>query len=228
MQAGDCAAFLDAALMQNITKRWTTMSELKTMKADKREVTSKGAIKQLRRDGYMPCSISQKGEDAISISLRQDELKKSIAQNGMTSVYTLKLGRKSMPVMVREIQRAPLTREWLHVTFQKISLTEETTAELPIIIIGGDTVVHNGLEVLTHLDTLPVRGLPTDFPPSVNIDVTEMEAGQQITVADLKLPEGITCELDNDRLVVGVAYPKVQAEEESDEQTDAPEGETAE
>lgn len=202
------------------------MSELRTLKAEQREQNSKGAVKQLRRDGFMPCSISQKGEDALSIALRQDELKKSIAKNGLTSVYTVKLGKSSLPVMVREIQRAPLTREWLHVTFQKISLTEETTAELPVVVLGGDTAMHNGFEVLVHLDTLPVRGLPTAFPPAVEIDVSEMEAGQHVSVADVKLPEGIVCELDADRLVVGLTHPKVQTEEVAEETTEEVAAET--
>lgn len=203
------------------------MSEQIVLKADKRDLTSKGAVKQLRRDGYLPCNVSQKGEDALCISLRQDELKRAIAKNGLAGVYTIKLGRKSLPVMLREIQRAPLTREWLHATFQKISLTEETTAELPVVIIGADTITYNGLEVLTHIDTLLVRGLPTDFPASIDIDISELEAGQQITVADLELPKGLVCELDSDRQIVGVAYPRAQAEDEEESATEEDGGATA-
>lgn len=198
------------------------MNESTRLTIEKRDTgASKGAKKKLRREGFVPGSISKKGGEAFSFSVRKDELAKALNANGMSSVYTLSDDQKNeFAVMVREVQQAPLTREWLHVNFQEISLTEETTAEISINLIGRDELQHRGLEVLQQLDSVQLQGLPGDFPPSIEIDVSKMEAADQVSVADLELPEGITAVTESDRQVLSVSYPRLAEEEEStDEET---------
>ncbi len=193
------------------------MTKPNTLGISLREPTTKGGIKQLRRDGRLPCSMSYKGTDSLSFSVSRDEFRKAINQFGMTGIYTLKLDAKtSYPAMVRDIQYAPVSREWLHITFQRVSLTEETRADIAINIIGKDDVQYAGFELLQQLETVLVRGLPTDFPPAIDIDVSQMKAGDQVTVADLALPEGLSVETEPDRLILSVSYPRVQAEEEAE------------
>lgn len=202
------------------------MSETNKLSIQKRERSSKGAMNQLRREGYLPGSISQKGSDAISFSIKKDEFRKALNANGMSAVYMLQADKKTAyPAMVREIQYAPMTRDWLHVTFQLVSLTEETTAEVPFLLVGRDDVTHRGFELLQQLETLLVKGLPGKFPSHIEINVSEMEPGSQVTVADLTLPEGIAAETDADRLILSVSYPRVQAEDTpAEESAEATEG----
>lgn len=190
------------------------MSKSAKLTIQTRERTSKGAIKQLRREGFLPGSINEKGKDAISFSVKKDDLRRALLTHGMSSVYTLAVDKKTAySAMVREIQYAPVTREWVHITFQIVSLTEETTAEIPIVLNGRDDVTYNGFELLQQLETLSLRGLPMDFPTAIELEVAAMEPGQQITVADVQLPEGISCDTEADRLILSVSYPKVRAEE---------------
>lgn len=193
------------------------MDKVTKLSIKKREPGTKGAMNQLRKSGFLPGSISQKGSDAIGFSVRKDELRKALNVNGTSAVYMLEVDKKtSYPVMVREIQYAPLTRDWLHVTFQLVSLTEETTADVPVVLIGRDDVIYNGYELLQQLETLVLRGLPGQFPASIDINVSELTPGDQITVANLTLPEGIVCETEEDRLILSVSYPRVQEETSKD------------
>lgn len=192
------------------------MKKKGTLSVSPRERSSKGAIKQLRREGFLPCSMSVKGEDSLSFSVSKDEFRKALNELGMSGIYTLQVDKKSAyPAMVREIQYAPMTRDWLHVNFQRVSLTEETTAEIQLNVIGRDDVIHAGFELLQHTESVLVRGLPTHFPQAIDIDVSEMTAGDQVTAADLKLPKGLACETEPDRLLLNVSYPRVQAVEET-------------
>ena len=205
------------------------MNESAKLTIVKRERSSKGDMNKLRQDGYLPGSISIKGQDAVMFSVRRDEFRRALHANSISSVYMLAFDEKtSYPAMIREIQYAPVTKDWLHVTFQFVSLTEETTAEIPFEIVGRDTVLHNGYELLQQLETLLVRGLPTDFPASIVVEVSEMEPGSQVTVADLKLPEGITAETEEDRLILAVSYARVQEEAEAAEDETAEEEAAAE
>lgn len=194
------------------------MSKAAKLSITLREKSSKGAVKQLRREGQLPGSISRKGEDAVSFSISRDELRRALAQGGTSAVYMLQAGKKaSYPAMVREIQYAPMTRDWLHVTFQAVSMTEETTAEVPFVLLGRDDVTHAGYELLQQLETLHVRGLPGDFPPSIEIDVSAMAPGDQVVVADLKLPAGIVAQTEEDRLILSVSHPRIRVEDEVEE-----------
>lgn len=193
------------------------MNESAKLSITKRERSSKGVMNQLRQDGFLPGSIDVKGQDAVSFSIRRDEFRKALHANGISSVYMLELEDTTYPAMIREIQYAPVTKDWLHVTFQFVSLTEETTAEIPFEIVGRDEVIYKGYELQQQLETLLVRGLPTAFPSSIVVEVAEMEPGAQVTVADLKLPEGITSETEDDRLIVAVSYARIAEEETADE-----------
>jgi large subunit ribosomal protein L25 len=201
------------------------MDNTATLAITKREKGSKGAMNQLRRDGFLPASISRKGEESVSFSMRKEEFRKAIIAHGMSGIYTLKGDKKTnFTAMIREIQYVPGSYDYLHITFQAISLTEETTADIHLHIHGRDALHHNGFELLQQLDSLHLKGLPGDFPPSIEIDVTGMEPGSQITVADVEMPKGLTCLTEADRLVLSVSYPKIH-EEETTQEEEAAEGE---
>ncbi len=194
------------------------------IKIQHREPMSKGGIKSLRKEGLLPASISARGEDSLSFSIKKDELMKSLSQNGRMAVFKLTLGRKVYNAMLKEVQYAPVTRECLHVTFQHIDLDVETKADVFIKPLGREDVLHKQLEFLQHLDTLPVTGLPGDIPNTIDIDVSHMEAGDNLTVADVSLPEGIATDMEPDRVIFTVSHPRIQEEPEAEAEA---EGEVA-
>lgn len=206
------------------------MSQQVILKVDGREPDSKRGNRRLRREGILPGSISIRGEDAVSLAIRRDELQRALSKSGMSAVFNLQLDDKdSYTVMVKELQSAPITGELLHVTFQQVSLTEETRAEVAIRAEGKPSLEHKRLEYLQHLDYLPVRGLPQNIPNSIDIEVGDMEAGDNVLVSDLEMPEGVETDMDLDRLVFTVSLPRLEVEEEVEEDEDAlAEGEDAE
>jgi len=196
------------------------------IKIEAREPMSKSGVKNLRKSGYLPASMSARGEDSLSFSIKQDDLTRSLNRNGRMAVFRLALGRKTYNAMLKEVQYAPVTRECLHVTFQRIALDEVTKADVAVRPLGREDIAHRKLEFLQHLDTLPVAGLPTDIPNAIEVDVSQMEAGDNLTVQDLTLPEGITTDLEPDRVIFTVSHPRTQ-EEAPAEAADGAEDEAA-
>jgi large subunit ribosomal protein L25 len=203
------------------------MNESIKLMITKRDKGSKGAMNKLRKEGFVPGSISRKSNESISFSVKKDEISKVLSANGMSSIYTLQADKKTAyTAMVREIQYAPVSREWLHVTFQLVSLTEETTADISLHLKGREELLHKGFELLQQLESLQIKGLPGDFPASIDIDVSNMEPGDQVTIADLTLPKGITSLTESERLILSVSHPKLR-EEETVEEQETPDGEKA-
>lgn len=190
------------------------METTETIKVTGRNSMTKGEVKRMRREGVVPASISIRGQEAVSIGVRKDELQRFLQRKGTTSVVQLELDKDtSYTAMVREIQHAPLTREWLHVTFQHVSMSEETTAFVPLLVHGRDAVSRQGLEGSVQLDAVEVRGLPGNLPAHIEVDVSAMTAGDSLYVRDLTLPEGIAWVTEEDRLVFSVSHPRAQETE---------------
>lgn len=202
------------------------MNESAKLAIAKRAKGSKGAMNRLRKDGFLPGSLSRRGAEAVSFSVRRDEFRKALHENGMSGIYILQMDKKTAyPAMVREIQYVPGSEDFLHVTFQLVSLSEETTADIHVHIKGRDELHHNGFEFLQQLDSLRLKGLPGAFPSVINVDVSKMAPGDQVTVAEVELPEGLACLTEPDRLIVSVHHPKVheeKTEEEPAEEAAAP------
>jgi large subunit ribosomal protein L25 len=201
------------------------MNESAKLTITKRAKGSKGAMNRLRKEGFLPGSLSRKGDEAVSFSVRKDEFGKALRAHGMSGIYTLQLDKKTAySAMVREIQYVPGSADYLHVTFQLVSLTEETTADIHVHVKGRDELHHNGYEFLQQLDSLHLKGLPGAFPSVLNVDISKMVPGDQVTVAEVELPEGLTCLTEPDRMIVSVHHPKVHEEKAEEEPAEA--GET--
>ena len=68
------------------------------------------------------------------------------------------------------------------------------------------------VEAIHH--EIEVRCLPKDLPESIEIDVTSLEVGQGIHVREIKFPEGVSCHLGGDVVIVMCEEPKVEVEPE--------------
>ncbi len=204
------------------------MSEKVTLTIEKRKKEGEVTNKQLRRAGYIPAVINSKGKDSISVKIKRDELVKNISKHGKNYLFTLDLGGKdTYAAMIKDMQYSPVRRDLLHVDFQHVSLDTEIKINLGVRVIGREAVEHKRLLIMQQLDEIPVRGLPQDIPESVEIDVTEFEAGDKVSVEDITLPKGITAEIEGDTLILSVREPKMVEETEEGAEEQAAETEAA-
>jgi large subunit ribosomal protein L25 len=196
------------------------MAVTATIKVEKRTDINSRANKRLRKTGYLPGNIYGKNIESVPVTVKKDELKKSLIKNGRAAVFNLTIeGEEPYNVMVKEIQHAPLTGEMLHVDFQKISLTEEVKADVSISIVGKESIEAHKWVLIRQMDIIPVKGLPQDIPNLIEIDVAQLQLGDNIFVSDVQFPEGIVPDIDLEQLIVSVSEPKTQEEETDSEET---------
>lgn len=197
------------------------------LKIEQRPVVSARENKKLRNAGLIPGNIYGKGVMSVPIAVRKDELRRCLVRYGRSAVIKLDMdGGKAYTVVIKEVQNEPVNGGYLHVDFQQISLKEELKTEVMIKIIGKEYLEGNKLFVNHQMDTIPVRGLPQLIPNAIEIDVTEMQIGDNIYVKDIKLPEGVALEIDSELLVLAVNEPKKRDTEQEEVQTQENEGES--
>ncbi len=187
------------------------MQETAIMNIETRSSTSKGANKLLRRNGYLPGNIFGRGVESISIAVKKDDFRKSIKEFGRNAVFKLVApNNEAYTVMTKDIQVAPIINEISHLDFQLVSLSEEIKQEVAIKIIGTEFLEAKRLLLNSHVDLITVNGLPHDIPHDIEIDVANMVSGDSILFKDLKLPKGITSDLDPELKIISVKGTRKQ------------------
>ncbi|WMJ76137.1 MULTISPECIES: 50S ribosomal protein L25 [unclassified Sedimentibacter] len=200
------------------------MSELGVIKIKKRENTNSRESKKLRKNGFVPASISCKGKDSVSVYLRTDELKKSVNKYGRYALFKLSIENEdTITGMVKDIHYSPIKGELLNVDLQEVSMSEEIKADLPVRLKGVEKLELRKLMALSQLDVIRVKGLPQDIPDEITIDVSNINGIENINVADVDFPKGIVPEINLEQCVISIVEAKRQAsvEPEPDEDTES-------
>jgi large subunit ribosomal protein L25 len=184
-----------------------------------REATGKGAARKLRATGRIPGVCYGKSQ-AQPITLDPRALDRLIRRSaaGVNTLIDLKVegggnfdGKK---VLLKEMQRDPVTSVPLHADFLAVDLTHTIDVAVPIRISGIAPGVTIGGGILDQvLREVHLECLPDSIPEEIVADVTQLEIGMSIHIRDLSLPEDVKLLSDGDLSVVSVATPKAVEEE---------------
>jgi large subunit ribosomal protein L25 len=189
------------------------------LKAANREIKGK-KTRTLRHSGITPANLYGHGIDSLPIQIDTKQLKLTLAQTGKTDLISLIIGDSKAPkrVLVRDIQRNPLTDEPLHVDFYQVKMTEKLKADIPLVFVGEAPVLKKKNVSLLHLmDTLHVEALPDALPHNLEVDLSVLEeTDQAIHVKDVAIDDGVTLLSDPELMVVKVTETRKEAMEEQE------------
>lgn len=178
------------------------------LKIEKREKPNSRTSKKLRKDGYLPGSISCGGKDSVSVSVKAEDLRKVLTSYGRNALFKLSMNDVSVTGMVKDIQLSPVKGEMLHVDFQEVSLNEEIRADIAVVLKGAEALEHKKLMPLRQLDVIAVKGLPQDIPNDIAIDVSNIDKVENVYLKDVNFPDGITPEGDPELVVISIVETK--------------------
>ena len=202
---------------------------------DARQAQGK-ANKRLRREGFVPGVVYGKGEGSTSVQLEAKAFEILYRAAGRTSMVKLTLpGDKAVKsAFIKSVQRNPISGQAIHVDFYVVNLTQEMESEIPLVFTGeAPAVEESGGTLLTSLNAIRVKALPSDIPHQVDVNVsTLVNLDVAIHVRDLSLNrDAVTVLTDADELVAKVMPPRVEEEPEVEavaEGEEGAEGEAAE
>ena len=187
------------------------------IRVDARTVTGK-QTKRLRASGIVPGVLFGKIAGSVPVQLDAKALDQLYRQAGRTSVVKIAVGdgATETSAVIKSLQRHPLTGRALHVDFFALDLTHEMTVDVPLSFNGeAPGVEATGGFLLTSLDHLRMKALPSDMPQQISVDLTplvDLEAA--IHVSDLPIPDNVTVLNDPEELVARVMPPRVEEEPE--------------
>jgi large subunit ribosomal protein L25 len=167
------------------------------------EIGTTGA-KKARREGRIPGALYGHG-DAQAIAVDAKTLNELLTSGGQSHIVEATIGGKKESVLLREVQRDPITHRPIAADFQRVSSTEAIYASVPIVTVGVAPGVKEGggvMDVVTH--ALEVRGPAGSLPEHFELDVTALNVNDHITAGDVKLPAGFTLITPAETVVVAV------------------------
>jgi large subunit ribosomal protein L25 len=207
--------------------------ELK-LKAEKREESGKGAARKLRAAGRVPAVLYGHGVGPIAVSVDAKDLFHILHGSAGTNVLVdLQVDGAQHLSLPREIQRDHVRGRYLHVDFLAVRRDETVTVSVPVHVVGESPGVKAGGVIEHHLWELQVECLPGDVPDGINADVSKLQVGDSLRVADLTPPRGVSVLTPLEESVVSVVIPQVRVVEEVEavaeegEEVAAEEGEAA-
>ena len=202
------------------------MAQQVKLKAEKRTVVGRNAIKKIKSQGLVPGVIYGSQAEPLPLQVEARALTNVLAHALSEHVLVeLEIADGSQSTnrlaLIQEVQHHPLRPELLHVDFHAVSATEKITSEVPIEAVGDALGVRTFGGLLEHsLRTLEVECFPQDLPEIVRIDVTNLNIGESLHVRDIPLPSGVEALTDADLTVVSVVASRVG--EEVTEAAEAP------
>ena len=196
------------------------MSEEIRLSVNRRESVGKKAAKRARREGNIPGVYYFHGQEAIPISMNAKAAIAALSSD--SSVIGLDAGDgKSLPSIVREVQRDPITGKPLHIDFLGVKLDEMVTIEVPVHLVGTAIgVKEKGGTLQFTQRAIEIECLPLDIPEAIEIDVSHLDIHDSITAADIKV-ENAKILTENAAVIVSVLPPRL--EEEITEEAEASE-----
>lgn len=170
------------------------MTDSTVITALPREVIGK-ANRRLAKDGLIPAVVYGPGRETIPVSLKRHEFDKFVHSHaGSPGLLELHIEGTAKPVdtMVRQVQRGAIKGEILHVDLLAIRLDRPIQATVALHFVGDAPGVKEGGLMLHEIREVTVEALPAKLPDFIDVDMSGMEIGSTMTVADIVVPKGVT------------------------------------
>jgi large subunit ribosomal protein L25 len=193
--------------------------------AEVRSGTGKGVARKLRASGRVPGILYGHRMEPVALTVDSRSLYHVLHTGAGSNVLVdLVIDGKTHLAMPREIQQNHIKGQLVHVDFLAVNRNETIAIDVPIREVGEAPGVKAGGVVEHHLFELHVECLPRDVPEAIDVDVSRLELGDALRVADVQAPDGVTILSNAEDSMLAVVVPAVlrtEAELETPEEVAA-------
>ncbi len=198
------------------------------LKAETRKTKGNSPARALRREGKVPAVLYGPKTEPSMLTLQAYDLEVAMKKGGLgRTVFDLVVddGAGSRPVMIKEMQRHPLSNAMLHVDLYEVSMDRKIRVRVPVIATGKAVGVENGGVLQIIRRELEVYCLPNEIPANVTIDVTNLDVGNAVHVEDIPMPGNVEFPHETNFTILTVSATR--REMEAGAEGEAAEGEVA-
>lgn len=170
-----------------------------------------GASRRLRRAGQTPGIVYGGTAAPVNVALDHNALYHALKKETFhSSILDLELDGKVEQVLLRDFQVHAYKQLVLHVDFQRVDASQKLHTKVPLHFVNGDVSpavkLHAG--IISHVASeLDVSCLPGNLPEFIEVDLSKLDVGQSLHLADLKLPNGVTAVTQENLTIATATVP---------------------
>jgi len=196
-----------------------------------REDLGSRRTRRLRSQGLVPGVLYGKGH-ARAITVPERELRAAMTgPSGLHAILDVVLeGQKTVhPSILADYQQDPIRGTISHIDLREVRLDQPIHATVVVQLVGESVGVKGGGMLSLVTREVHLEALPADVPEHIEVDVTRMEVGDVLRLADIPTIANVTLLDDPQETVIAtVSVPRGFAELEEAEAEAAAEAAEAE
>jgi len=188
-----------------------------TINGSKRESVGKVATKALRNAEMVPC-VLYGGEAPIHFSAEEKSFKNLVYTPNAHTVV-IELGGEKYEAVLQDIQFHPVTDRILHIDFYQLFEDKPVTMQIPVRLQGSSPGVRNGGSLMFRKRKLTIKALPANLPDVINVDISKLRIGGNISVINV-LSDDYTFLHPDNTTIVQVKTSRTAVDDEDEEETE--------
>lgn len=194
------------------------------LKASPREDLKGSATRKIRKSGYVPAVLYGNKIESQPVSVESVDFLKTVREVGKNGLFSLDVsGKKKHQVMIHDLQIDPIKNEYLHIDFFEVDMTSEIDASVPVHLTGESPGEKAGGMVSHLMYEVAVKCLPSDIPEEISVDVSDLNIGDSIQIADIRSKVNVQITNEDEETIVTVQAPAAEVEPEGTEDEAEPE-----
>jgi large subunit ribosomal protein L25 len=173
------------------------------------------AVEALRAAGSIPAVVYGPKQESLSITLNSRDFEKVFKTAGESTVVTIAVDGQSIPTLIHEVDRDPVSDMVRHADFYAIVKGQKVKVMIPLEFVGDSAAVKEGANLVKTMFEIEVEADPMNLPHELTVDISKLAViGDQVLASDIALPAGVVLAADPEE-VVAIAAAAVEEELEA-------------
>lgn len=184
------------------------MSQDLKITARHREKTGKNVCRRLRAKGIVPAVFYKSGGESMAIEVSEGALNRLYAKVGRTTMFDLEIeGSGVHPSLIWDVEYYPTKNSFQHVDFYGVDLDKELKVRVPLEFSGVAKGTKLGGKLEVYREQIQVLARPANMPKKIVVNISGLDIGNGLRVADLTMPEGVRAAYDINFAIITVTMP---------------------
>src|ERR687889_792624 len=193
------------------------MAENVDLQAREREGRGKSHARRLRAQGMIPAVLYGDGGESgenTALAVPTKVVDYTLQHLGDNALYDIDLGAGGSTARIVDVHRDPVSGRLIHVDFAPVNMRERIEVTVPLHVVGESPGAEEGGVLQQVAYEVQIETLPGDIPQELTLDVSSLGMNENLTLADLTLPDGITLISDPEEVAATVTAPTEITEED--------------
>ena len=191
------------------------MADNVELQAKERSERGKNAARRLRASGMVPAVLYGDGDGgSTALTVPDRVVDYTLHHMGDNALYEIDLDGGTSTARIVDVQRDPVTGRLVHVDFAPVDMRERIEVTVPIHLTGEAPGTEEGGVLQQVAYEARIETLPGDIPQELTLDVSSLGMNENLTLADIRLPDVITLVSDSEEVAATVTAPTEITEEE--------------